>query len=533
MSATPILSSATTPPSTPTSVRQRHALVLRVISYFAIASLALSALIAIAIVVWTYQQQTQAFENQLSDIETGYLDSIAISLWNFDDEQLQTQLQAILNLDSISYVHLSDFSQLRIALGEQPASQQLERLHVQHQKNIIGELLIGFDQAAVLATAKRMALISVLSQLLSLLLLASLLGGVVHQLITRRIKAMADEVQQRIQYNDHRPLSVRPSQQLDEIDTLVLAFNSLSAQNNHELEQRILAQQALERVNQELEQRVTERTEHLQSTVNELNQTLNELHATQSKLIEAEKLSSLGGMVAGIAHEINTPLGLCITLHSFIQDHHKVLKQQFEHGNIRKQDLSEFINMMDESLSILDKNLQRSAQLIKSFKQVSEDQTGEHNRDLLLHQYITEILATLSPKLKKTEHQVIVECADNIRMHTNAGALSQVMTNLIINSLLHGFEHKPQGTIRIRTEEHNDDVIIHYHDDGCGLSAEAQQKIFDPFYTTKRGYGGTGLGMHVVYTIIRQRLQGEIEIVPCEQGTAFMITLRKHLDEPQ
>ncbi|MBE0484090.1 MAG: hypothetical protein IBX52_11380 [Bacterioplanes sp.] len=521
-----------TPSSAPkTSVKHRHALVLRVISYFALASLVLSALIAIAIVVWTFQQQTQAFEDQLRDIETGYLDSLAISLWNFDDEQLQTQIQAILNLDAISYVKLSDFSQLQIERGDRPSAQQLKHLAITHQSTTIGELIIGFDREAVLAAAKRMALISVLSQLFSLLLLASLLGGVVHQLITRRIKSMADEVQQRIQYNDHRPLSVRPSHQLDEIDTLVLAFNSLSAQTNHELEQRILAQQALENINQELEQRVSERTEHLQSTVNELNQTLNELHATQSKLIEAEKLSSLGGMVAGIAHEINTPLGLCITLHSFIQDHQKALKQQFEQGNIRKQDLAEFITMMDESLSILDKNLQRSAQLIKSFKQVSEDQTGEHNRDLVLHQYLTEILATLSPKLKKTDHQVIIECADDIRMYTNAGAISQVMTNLIMNSLLHGFEHKPQGTIRIRAEQHNDDVVVHYHDNGCGLSAEAQQKIFDPFYTTKRGYGGTGLGMHVVYTIVRQRLQGHIEIVPCEQGTAFKITLRKYLDE--
>lgn len=516
--------------NSPILMRHRHSLVLRVIGYFALASLALSALIAIAIVIWTYKQQTQTFTNQLRDIETGYLDSLAISLWNFDDEQLQTQLQAIMNLDSISYVQLNDFSQLSIAQGERPPPAQLERLAIQQQNVIIGELTIGFDRAAVMSTAKRMATLSVLSQLFSLFLLASLLGGVVHQLITRRIKAMADEVQERIQQNNHHPLSVRPSHQLDEIDTLVLAFNSLSAQTNHELEQRVLAQQALETINQDLEQRVTERTEHLQSTVNELNHTLSELHATQSKLIEAEKLSSLGGMVAGIAHEINTPLGLCITLHSYIQDHHNVLKKQFADGQIRKQDLSDFIQMMDESLFILDKNLQRSAQLIKSFKQVSEDQTGEHKRDLLLHQYLAEILETLSPKLKKTAHQVSIDCATDIRMHTDAGAISQVITNLIMNSLLHGFENIQQGLISIRAEEQQDKVLLHYHDNGCGLSPEGQHKIFDPFYTTKRGYGGTGLGMHVVYTIVRQRLQGHIEIVPCPQGTAFKMTLRKNLD---
>ena len=300
---------------------------------------------------------------------------------------------------------------------------------------------------------------------------------------------------------------------------------------NEELQQKTLAQQQLKTINLELENRVADRTRNLQQTVNELNQTLAELHATQGKLIEAEKLSSLGGMVAGIAHEINTPLGLCITIHSYIQDHYLEMKKRFDAGEMRKQDFVDFISMMDESLSILDKNLQRSAHLIKSFKQVSEDQTGEHIRKFSLHDYLQEILETLSPKFKQNKHRVEIDCPDQLWMETYAGSVSQVLTNLIMNSLLHGFEFKNDGVIRIQAGEERGNIIIRYSDDGIGLSAEARQKIFEPFYTTKRGQGGTGLGMHLVYNIVHQRLRGDIQIEDSTQGAAFRLTIPKSISD--
>ena len=342
---------------------------------------------------------------------------------------------------------------------------------------------------------------------------------------------MALEVNHRINNDSFMPLSLRESSARDEIDILVHAFNALSAAMNDELQQKTLAQQQLRIMNAELEDRVGERTQSLQRTVDELNQTVQELHATQGKLIEAEKLSSLGGMVAGISHEINTPLGLCITIHSYINDHYQQIRSMFDTGKMTKQDFEDFIRMMEESLGILDKNLQRAAHLIKSFKQVSEDQTGEHIRDFSLKEYLTEILETLSPKFKQTKHKVEIDCSEQLRMSTYPGAISQVITNLVMNSLIHGYEDKSDGVIRIVAAEERGNAVIRYTDDGKGLSKEARQKIFEPFYTTKRGQGGTGLGMHLVYNIVHQRLKGEIFLDPDYQsGAGFRLLIPKKID---
>lgn len=508
---------------------RRQSLVWRIILYFAVASLALAVSVGAAIAYWNYQQQLQTFEHRLDDIRSSYLESLGFSLWFYDEVQIRTQVQGIENLDAIAYVRVTDNLNLNIERGTRPHRDHIYEMDIQFNERMLGKLEIAFDRDAVLDAAYQTAVSSIIAQLISMLLLATLLGTVVHRLINRRVRSMAEEVNDRLRSENYEPLSIRQSHAGDEIDTLIEAFNSLSAQMNSELEQRTFAQQQLKNINAELEDRVNERTINLQKTVDELNHTLSELHNTQSKLIEAEKLSSLGGMVAGIAHEINTPLGLCITIHSYINDNYQVVRERFDSGNIRKQDFIDFTDMMDESLGILDKNLQRAAHLIKSFKQVSEDQTGEHIRDFLLRDYLQEVMETLSPKFKQTQHQVNIDCSPTLRLQTLPGAISQVITNLVMNSLLHGFEGRNDGHIEMMCAEERGNVIIRYRDNGSGLSAEAKQKIFDPFYTTKRGQGGTGLGMHLVYNIVSQRLQGEIMIEEVDNGTAFRLVIPKKI----
>ena len=246
----------------------------------------------------------------------------------------------------------------------------------------------------------------------------------------------------------------------------------------------------------------------------------------------------MGSMVAGVAHEVNTPIGLCITTHSFIKDIFKDMQKRFDSGNISKQNFTDFMTSMEECVDILSKNLQRAAKLVQSFKHVSEDQTGEALRDYNLAEYLNEIMSTLTPKLKMTQHKVDIQCAEDIDLTGFPGALSQVITNLVMNSLLHGFEGIEKGTIGIVVEHLQDNVAITYTDNGIGLSQESQLKIFDPFYTTKRGYGGTGLGMHLVYNLVSQRLKGSIKLLPSKSesaaghsGCSFIITLPKMLKE--
>lgn len=510
----------------------RHSILWRVILYFSLASIAMSVLGSGAILAWNYHKQLQSYEQKLSQIRSGYAESLGSSLWFYDEVQLHSQIKGILNLSGVRYVRVSDNLNMNIENGERPHSGDINRLPLAFNGKDIGVLEIAFDHELLLQQAMDTAASSMTAQLLSLLFLTLLLGYIVYNLLNRRISLLAREVQQRLHSHTFAPLSVTETGQQDEIDTLVRAFNALSAQMNDELQQKTQAQQQLKVINQELEHRVADRTRNLQQTVDELNQTLHQLHTAQSKLIEAEKLSSLGSMVAGIAHEINTPLGLCITIHSFIDDHFQELKQRFDAGEMRKQDFTDFLAMLDESLTILHKNQQRAAQLIKSFKQVSEDQTGEHIRHFQLREYLDEILETLSPRFKQTRHRVEIDCAADLWLETYPGAISQIITNLILNSLLHGFEHKEEGTISIQAALERGKLVLHYRDNGCGLSAEARQKIFDPFYTTKRGQGGTGLGMHLVYSIVHQRLQGRIDIIDSAQGAAFRLELPQQLHQP-
>lgn len=508
-----------------------HSIIKRVIFLFSSASLAVSLLVAIATLLWSYHQQSLSYQEKLVNIEEGYSASVGSSLWYFDEIQLRSQLQGILNIRGINYIRITDYQNINLEQGSRPHSSYINKIPIKFEGKEVGVIEISFDTEGQLQSAIDMALQNFTAQVASLFLLTILLSIIVYQAVNKRIKQLADEVDSHRRSRSFTSLLSHQSDNNDEIDILIGAFNSLTEKMNLELKEKIAAQQQLKIINAELENRVNERTNNLQKTVNELNQTLADLHNTQSKLIEAEKLSSLGGMVAGIAHEINTPLGLCITMQSFIADNFNALKTQFDQGQMQKQTFVDFISMLDESLSILDKNLQRAAQLIKSFKQVSEDQSGEHIRKFILLDYLNEILETLSPRLKKTKHKVVINCSEQLWMHTYAGSISQVMTNLITNSLLHGFEHKDEGTITIDVLENKGNIVFRYHDDGQGLSEEAKHKIFEPFYTTKRGIGGTGLGMHLVYNIVNQRLHGEIQLEEAEQGTSFIITLPKTTPE--
>lgn len=264
--------------------------------------------------------------------------------------------------------------------------------------------------------------------------------------------------------------------------------------------------------------------------IDKLDDSLDRLNDTQTRLIESEKLSSLGSLVAGVTHEVKTPLGLCITTHSFIKDLFKDLQQHVDTGNITKENFADYMVNMEECVDILSKNLDRTSRLVESFKHISEDQAGERLRSFNLSEYLKEIISTLTPKIKTTKHRINLNCPDDITLTGYPGALSQVIINLIINSLQHGFEGIEQGTMSINVEQKGRDIIISYSDNGLGLTKEVEKNIFTPFYTTKKDSGGTGLGMHLVKTLTEQTLQGSIQLQPVSKGCAFLITMPKIIE---
>jgi|TARA_B110000008_G_scaffold36870_2_gene33439 C4-dicarboxylate-specific signal transduction histidine kinase len=492
-----------------------------------IASIMINAISSSALIYINYKEEEKQFVNRVAEIQTSHMTSLANALWHFDNIQIKVQGEGIQNLYFIGYVRISSDNNTLYESGEVSSNPQEDHfmMPVEQAGRVIGELEVGFARDSILKDIIYTAQKMILMQLAAGLLLALILLWRVHRIITRHLIDLHKQLSRKKESSDHQFLTLDRANYHDELSAVVSSFNQLTEEINDELSKKEAAQKALAETNNQLEQRVEERTQNLQEAIDKLNNTLENLRNTQSQLIESEKLSSLGGMVAGVAHEINTPIGLCITTHSFIKDLFDDMKKRFDSGSISKNNFTEFMSNMEESVDILSKNLERAAKLVKSFKHVSEDQAGEALRKYNLNEYLYEIHSTLHPKLKTTRHKVTIICPKSIELEGYPGALSQVITNLVMNSLLHGFENIEQGSITIEAEQEDDHVVIVYSDNGSGLSLESQTKIFEPFYTTKRGYGGTGLGMHLVYNLVCQTMQGTIQLKPVSQGCAFIMTI--------
>ena len=286
------------------------------------------------------------------------------------------------------------------------------------------------------------------------------------------------------------------------------------------------AEESLRKLNDELESRVETRTADLRKANTNLRRTLEQLTQAQRHLLESEKMAALGGLVAGIAHEINTPLGVTVTAASHLQEESARIARLAAANELTPAQLEQFHTTAHDSAEIILRNLDRADRLIKSFKLIAVDQTTEEIRIIELGSYLNEILVSLGPALKKTPHRVRIECADALALTTYPGALYQIVSNLLMNSLTHAFAPGQSGEITIQAQRAGKLVLLNYRDNGHGMSDAVRAQIFEPFFTTRRGQGGSGLGMHVVYNLVTQLLKGRIRVesVP-GAGASFEIFL--------
>jgi signal transduction histidine kinase len=244
-----------------------------------------------------------------------------------------------------------------------------------------------------------------------------------------------------------------------------------------------------------------------------LNDALHALQEAQSELVRQEKLASLGRLVAGVAHEINTPLGICVTATSHLVQELKLTREELAAGAMTEDSLGSFFDIVDQTLRILTTNTQRAASLVRSFKQVAVDQSSGDIRSFNLEAYLNEVLLSLQPKLKGRPVKVAVTCPKDLVLDSYPGAVSQIVTNMVMNSLVHGFERDQPGNITVHAALESDDwVVFDYADDGAGMDKDTLDKLFDPFFTTKRGTGGSGLGAHILFNLVTGALGGTVRV---------------------
>ncbi|WP_028101491.1 sensor histidine kinase [Pseudoduganella violaceinigra] len=239
---------------------------------------------------------------------------------------------------------------------------------------------------------------------------------------------------------------------------------------------------------------------------------LAQLQAAQTELVRQEKLASLGRLVAGVAHEINTPLGICVTATSHLVEELRLCRLDLAEGTLDEDGLHQFFSTADQSLKIMTTNTQRAAALVRSFKQVAVDQSSENIRHFNLRKYLDEVLLSLQPKLKGKPITVAIDCPPDIDCESFPGAVSQIVTNMVVNSLVHGFAEGRPGTIRISGKRDGEHILFDYSDDGVGMDAATLQQLFDPFFTTKRGNGGSGLGAHILFNLVTGPLGGTVHV---------------------
>ena len=257
-----------------------------------------------------------------------------------------------------------------------------------------------------------------------------------------------------------------------------------------------------------------------------LQESLEKLRETQDQLIESEKMAALGGLVAGVAHEINTPVGVGVTAASFLEDRTNTLAKKIADGAMSDDDVAAYVENVSTATGTILKNLQRAAELVKNFKQVAVDQASEVQRRFNFKEYIEGVVLSLRFQYKRTGHKITVKCPDSLEVVSYPGLFSQIVTNLLMNSMIHGLEDVANGEIVFDVSKVTDHIIIQYSDNGKGMEAVTAQHVFEPFFTTKGAQGGSGLGMNIVYNIVTQTLGGRIHCRTAPgEGVVFTIRL--------
>ena len=639
-------------------LQTKNSLSTRLLSYILLCSTALAIVITLIQLLWDFQQDVGKIEQSINQIESSFLQPMAASLWNLDEEQINIQIEGIMNLSNMEYVLIHEvLGNSEAPLVEQGTLKEKfdisRKFDLTYQGEVVGTLFVAASLDEVYNRLIEKSLLILVSQTIKTMVVSICILFIIYYMVIRHINKIGSYTRN-IKLNNHEAelvlegRSKQISTSSDELDELVYLLNKMQkrifseltdkekaivelqqerdfsatiinasstviccldrdfkiatinpaaviltgysqeelikqswldtfvlADRREELLEKLVQNEAInsieiemhdqtggvntllwtfspfyegikikyligfghditeqkqvesevKQLNDQLEEKVNARTAALTDSNQKITHTLKQLKRTQQTLVESEKMASLGGLVAGVAHEINTPIGISVTAASFLQDEITHLSEKLQSNTLSRSYVENLINRVGESSRLLNTNLKRAADLISSFKQVAVDQSSESCYSFKLEENVKQVITSLKHKLKQARCNIFVDCPEELSIYSFPGSFVQIYSNLIINSLLHGFEDwEGKREIYINIYLQNDMLHIDYRDTGKGIPEDIAARIFDPFVTSKRGSGGSGLGTHIVYNIVNQLFKGDIQyVISDEPGAHFTI----------
>lgn len=468
---------------------------------------------------WLWREETKlARESARASLEAA-LPAVARSAWNLDRTGIRKTLQGIARLPVVDRVWFQldkpgAARGLAAPAGELPSraasdlSQPVFYTVQQNERQQLGTLHLTVNDAQARERTAMLVGGLALMMLCVLVLIALAARRVFANVVTRPLKTVSRYLLREDLLTNAPPLAVqREDNNADnELVQLQTAINRMVAARRADVAQ-------LRDYRDHLAEKVEERTQLLK--------------ATQNELIQAEKLAALGSLVAGVSHELNTPIGNGLMLASTLAEKAPGVAEKVRGPGISRNELQDFLDETVEASRMLTSTLTRARDLVQDFKSVAVDRQSAKRREYRINDCIEETVGTMRPSLKGSNFAISLGLGEDVEMDGYPGAMSQVLSNLIDNAVRHGFDGYESGTIRITSAPAEDgQVRVTVSDDGNGMSPTQQRRIFDPFYTTKLGQGGSGLGMAIVHRLLTETLGGEIAVTSTPgQGTTFTIHL--------
>ncbi|MBT8440234.1 MAG: HAMP domain-containing protein, partial [Gammaproteobacteria bacterium] len=487
------------------------------------ASIIIIQLIMLSILVWnniriSTESHTELLVNTSRDQSTLLAAAIAPGLLAYDIALVEDALSLLNEKHDLAYAEVFDLtSRLVASIGQQtndnafdPDEDYIERLEngifhisrlIKVENQIVGGLRVGYSARQLNEVNDEMRWQNLVLTIVTMLVL-TIATLVISRLLTAKIRTINEGVNQFRQGDLGYRIKVPVN---DELGDVAESFNQMA--NVLGQTQSLLVQER-----SDLEQRVKERTYELSQTNKTLKAANEELNRTHIQMVENEKMAALGDLVSSVAQEVDTTLGESVKEISHIDYEANYLSKSIKEGAIKPSMLEDFVGECLSSTQISLSNLKKAGELNKNFKEVAVDQSTEEARNVDMGDYIQEILSSLYPKFNKTRVSIKTELQDSVVIMTFPGMIAQIMTNLLINALIHAFNNgKSEGLIIIRLKCDKKFIRIEIEDNGAGMDEKTAKYVFDPFFTTQLESGGTGLGLHIVYNLVTQKLNGHIK----------------------